>query len=450
MGGAEYNDPRLKFLPGRAALGALLAVAVFAAAALGVASLPWHAERSLPPARVLRSAAGTGPLEAGAAAVLFDLPAGVPIGGFARLSYGSEGIRDPVGARALVLSAPGCRVALASAEILLVPEALEEAVLARVSDLRLTGVVLGATHTHAGPGGYWEHPIGERIATGPYDPRVRDAIAGAIAAAIRKAVEGLGPARVSVAEGAAEDLARSRSAPPGAPEEARLTVVRVDRPDGAPVAEVAVFAAHPTILGKSNRRISGDWPGRFLAEGTHGTRLLFQGAIGDQSVAVSSGTPEAFAAALSSRVDALRGPAPDPAPALAYAEVEVGLPSPDPGGAPPWLRRAARNVAFDAFPAAAHVEAVRIGPALLVAVPAEPVGAVAAAWRRALPPGADVVSLAGGYVGYVEEPERRAARTGESVRMYYGPELAKRLGDAVKLAADAVTRPLPPTASRPR
>jgi hypothetical protein len=275
-------------------------------------------------------------------------------------------------------------------------------------------------------------------------------VAGAIAAAIRNAAARLAPARASVAEGSAEDLARSRSADPGAPEEARLTVLRIDRPDGAPVAELAVFAAHPTILGKQNRRISGDWPGRFLADATRGTRLFFQGALGDQSVEAFSATPEAYGDALSSRVDALRGPAPDAAPALAYAEVETGLPSPDPGGAPWWLRRAARNLAWDELPATAHVEAVRIGPAVLVAVPAEPVAAVAAAWRRALPPGADVVSLAGGYVGYVEAPERRAARTGESVRTYYGPELAGRLGEAARLAAQTVTRPGAPSAPRSR
>jgi neutral ceramidase len=435
----------LKILPGRGAAGALLALALLAAAALGAASLPWHAEKAPAPPRVVRTAAGTGPLLAGAGEAPFDLPAGVPIGGFARVSYGSDGTRDPVGARALVLSSGACRVALASAEILLVPEALEDAVLARVSDLRLTGVVLAATHTHAGPGGYWEHPIGERIATGPYDPQVRDAIAGAIAAAIRKAVEGLGPARASVAEGAAEDLARSRSA---APEEAPLSVLRIDRPDGAPVAEVAIFAAHATILGKSNRRISGDWPGRFLAEGTRGMRLFFQGALGDQSVEGSTATPESYGAAFSSRVDALRGPPPDAAPALAYAEVETGLPPVDPGAVPAWLRRAARNVARDAFPPAARVEAVRIGRSVLVAVPAEPVAAVAASWRRTLPPGTDVVSLADGYLGYVEAPERRAAGAGETVRQYYGPELAARLGDAAKLAADAVTRA--PPGPRPR
>jgi hypothetical protein len=447
MGGAEYNDPRLKILPAlRGALSAVLALLVVAAAALAIASLPWRAQRAPAPPRLLRAAAGAGPLEAGVGVVPFDLPPGVPIGGYARLEYASEGSPDPVGARALVLSARGCRVALASAEILLVPEALEEAVLARVSDLALTGVVIAATHTHAGPGGYWEHALGERIATGPYDPRVRDAVAGAIAAAIRQAVLGLAPARVSVAEGTAGELARSRSGGDG---DARLTVLRVERPDGAPVAEAAVFGSHPTILGGSNRKISGDWPGQFLADGRRGTRLFFQGALGDRTVAGgTSAAPETYAAALSARVDALRGPPPDPAPALAYAEVEVGLPPPEPGAAPRWLARAARNLAADVFPPSAHVEAVRIGSTVLVAVPAEPVASVAAAWRGEIPGGADVVALAGGYVGYVEDPGRRAAGEGESVRQYFGPDLAARLGGAVKLAAEAVTRGAPRAAVR--
>ncbi|HSN90315.1 MAG TPA: neutral/alkaline non-lysosomal ceramidase N-terminal domain-containing protein, partial [Anaeromyxobacteraceae bacterium] len=174
----------MKILPARGALGAFLFAAALLVLALLAVSWPWHPERAWAPPRVTRSAGGAGPLRAGAAAVPFDLPEGVPIGGFARLSYGSEGVREPVGARALVLAVPGCKVALASAEILLVPEALEEAVLARVTDLGLSGVVIAATHTHAGPGGYWQHPFGELIATGGYDPHVRDAVAGGIAEAI--------------------------------------------------------------------------------------------------------------------------------------------------------------------------------------------------------------------------------------------------------------------------
>jgi hypothetical protein len=68
------------------------------------------------------------------------------------------------------------------------------------------------------------------------------------------------------------------------------------------------------------------------------------------------------------------------------------------------------------------------------------VGRVAAGWLASLPEGAAIVSLAGGYVGYVEAPERMAAASGETVRTYYGPELAGRLGEALRAAAEATQR----------
>jgi hypothetical protein len=428
----------LKYLPSRTGLRVLLAAAVIPLALLGIASLPWRPDRASPPPRVVAAARGSGSLSAGAAEVPFDLPAGAPIGGFARLSYASEAPAGPVGARALVFSSPGCTVAIASAEILLVPEALEAAVRARVADLGLTGLVLAATHTHAGPGGYWDHAVGERIATGRYDPRIRDAVVAAIAAAIRRAAAELAPARAAVAGGAADDLARSRS---GGAEEAPLTVVRLERLDGAPVAELTVFGAHATMLGTRNRTIAGDWPGRFLANGARGVRLFLQGALGDQSVdSPAAVSAERFAAELSGRVAALAYGAPDPSPPVAFAAVELSLPRLAPGGAPAALRPAARTLIEGTMPRSARVQAVRIGPALLLAVPGEPVARVAAEWRASLPEGAVIVSLAGGYVGYVESPERMAAASGETVRTYYGPELATRLGEGLRAAAEAALR----------
>jgi hypothetical protein len=425
----------LKDLPTRRLRRVLLAVAL-AAAAIGAASLPWRSGPAASTPRVVSAVRATGSLSAGAAGTPFSLPAGVPIGGFARIAYGSEGIAAPLGVRALVLSSPGCAVALASAEILLVPEDLEEAVAARVADLGLAGMVLAATHTHAGPGGYWDHALGERLATGPYDPAVRESIVAATADAIRRAFLARAPARLAVARGAADDLARSRS---GGLEDAPITALRLDRPDGTPVAELTVFAAHPTILGKSNRDLSGDWPGRFLAGGTRGLRLLLQGAIGDQSVdGGATARPDAYAAALSARLDELEFGAPDAAPALGFAAAEVALPVPRPGAAPAILRPAAGNLAAPLLPTTARVEALRLGPALLVAVPGEPVARVAADWRKVLPAGAAIVSLAGGYVGYVEAPDRMRDGAGETIRTHYGPDLAPRLGEGARAAAEAV------------
>lgn len=431
----------MKILPARALARGLAAAALFLLALGGLASLPWAGDRSPTPPRVVSAARGAGALRAGAAEARFALPRGAPIGGFTRLSYRSEGVPGPVGVRAVVLEEPGCRVALASAELLLVPDALAADVAARVADLGLSGLVLTATHTHAGPGGFVDDLVFERLATGPFDPAVREAVVQAAVAAIRGAAAALAPARLATVGSAADDLARSRS---GGLEDAPLTVVRLVRAGGEPLAELIVFAAHATLLGQKNRVISGDWPGRFLQDGTHGVRLFFQGAIGDQSAeGPGAGSIRGFASVLSARVDALPFSAPDPAPSLAFASVELGLPRNEIGGAPWPLRPAARNLAARTFPATARVQALRLGPVLLVAVPAEPVAAVAAAWRRTLPPGAAVLSLANGYLGYVEEASRMADARGETRLTYYGPSLAAVLGDAVSAAADAADRPAP-------
>ncbi|BDG03330.1 neutral/alkaline non-lysosomal ceramidase N-terminal domain-containing protein [Anaeromyxobacter oryzae] len=408
------------------------------AALAALLSVPTPPRRPEAPPRMEAVARGRGPLSAGAATLDFELPAGTPIGGFARLSYDATGVRNRVSVRAVVVEAAGCRVALVSAELLLVPDALEEAVRARLADVPLDGLVLAATHTHAGPGGYWDDAAGERLATGPFDPAVRDAIARTIATAIRHAAASEGPARLAVARARVEKLARNRN---GGPKDARLVVLRLERPDATPVAELALFPAHPTTLGKRNRALSGDWGGPFLSVNSHGVRLLFQGASGDQSVSLPTDgaiSPELFAAALSTEVDKLQfGPA-DAAPALAFARALVTLPAPVPGAAPRLVERAARNLVADRMPAQAAVSAVRLGPVLLVALPGEPTAEVGARLRERAGPGAEILSLADGYVGYVEAPEVMAEGKGETRRTYYGPDLAPRLERAVGAVADAL------------
>src|SRR5512133_1234044 len=185
---------------------------------LGLASLPWRPERPEEPPRTSAAGCSDGQLSAGAAEAAFELPSDTPIAGFARLAWGSDGVRDPVGARALVLKAPGCRLAVVSADLLLVNDALEALVRARVQDLGLNGLVLAATHTHAGPGGYFRNVVFEHVGTAPFDPDVRDAVVTAIADAIRRAVAALGPVELSVARGRVEPLVKNRD---GGAKEAR-------------------------------------------------------------------------------------------------------------------------------------------------------------------------------------------------------------------------------------
>ncbi len=438
---AEYNDPALKKLPIRKlVVGVAIAVAGLAIA-IGALSLPWHGSRPAGPPRLAPTSRGSGPLRAGAAAVSIDLPPGAPIGGYARLSWRSEGIRDPVGARAVYLEVPGCRAAVVSADVLLVSEALVQRIEALVSDLGLDALLVGATHTHAGPGGFRDDVAFERGALGPYDARIFELLARRMAEAVRLAAGAAAPARLTIARGTAEQLVKARS---GGRVDGRMASVRLVAEDGEAIGELLVFAAHPTILGKANRLLSAEWPGRVAAQPGRGVRVFVQGALGDQSVRVQrvdeASAPERYAAAVIERDDALPALPEATATVLATAAASVDLPAVSPGAVPSLLRRAASSLGWSHVPATARVTALRIGPLLLVAVPAEPTAEVGAGWRAAAGDDAEIVSLVGGYAGYVDTPERTALGVGESVRTYYGPDLAPRLEAAIRAAAGATAR----------
>jgi hypothetical protein len=433
-------------LPAKSLLIFVALVLGVLAAALGILSLPW-VKPTVPGARISVIARGSGPLSAGVGVVPIDVPLGAPIAGFPHLSYRSEGA-DLVTARAVVLASGAVRVALVEGEILIVPDTLRAAVLARLGDLALDGLVVTATHTHASPGGYYENVAAERAGLGPYDPRMRDAVANAMAAAVRRAAADLAPARLSVGRGRDPGLVSGRG---GAQPDGRLTVLRFDRPDGQPLAEVAVLAAHPTTLGIRNRRISGDWPGQFFALGRRGERLLLQGPVGDQGTELppelGRTTPHAYAAAVDRAVDALRFGTPEPMPALAFASAEVTLPAPQPAVVPRPLRQAATNLAAGLLPARTVVSALRLGPVTLLHVPAEVMSRAAERWRELAGPGAEVVSLADGYLGYVDGGEPEAARHPE--RFYYGPALAPALESGLALAVGALREAEKPLARPP-
>ena len=347
-------------------------------------------------------------------------------------------------ARALVLSETGLSVALASVDILLVPAALREKVEAQLGDLRLDAVLVGATHTHSGPGGFWNDALGARFGTGPYDPVREDALAKRIAEVIRSAAAARAPARVSVAGSRRADLVRNRD---GGARGGQLLAIRVERPGGEAVGQVVVFPAHATIRESRNRLLSGDWPGE-LARSLPGVTVFLQGAEGDQTWVLPAPQPGpahlAYGRLVAQEVGRLPYPAGDGSPDLAAAEAEVSLPAPSFGAVPAFLDRLLSNLLWNWLPARTRVVALRIGPATLLAVPAEPGEAVGRSWRSALGPGAEVVSLVGDYVGYVETAEGVRARTGEAKRTYLGPELSRVLQDGLAAAKEA----LPPAGAK--
>jgi len=160
---------------------------------------------------------------------------------------------------------------------------MRQAILDRVQDLDIDLLLLAATHTHSGPGGYAKSWAVERFLMGTYSQTVFDNLASRIADTIHNAQERLQSVRVAYGMGSAPDLCRNRRRE-GGPADADVSVLRVETREGTPVALVINFGAHPTVLSPENLLYTGDYAGMtatLLEDTLHVPVLFFSGTLGD-------------------------------------------------------------------------------------------------------------------------------------------------------------------------
>src|SRR5262245_57622248 len=80
---------------------------------------------------------------------------GAPLGGYGGLwDRKADAVHDPPEARALILELGEERLGIVSLDVVIPRGDLREEVLRKVAPLELDGLLLAATHTHSGPGGY--------------------------------------------------------------------------------------------------------------------------------------------------------------------------------------------------------------------------------------------------------------------------------------------------------
>lgn len=195
---------------------------------------------------------------------------------------------------ALALTQGGVRTIILDVDIQILTNQRADQIRAAVS--QVTGlprqdIRASATHTHSGPVPYksWIEKGFEMVE--PWFEKVASCCAEA-------AVEALGdlqPANVHAGRGECHINANRRCItaagerflgvhPDGACDH-EVIVIRLDAPDGKPIATLVNFACHPTIMGPGNRLITPDYPGAMkrVVEAAIGGRCLFlQGASGDQ------------------------------------------------------------------------------------------------------------------------------------------------------------------------
>jgi len=243
--------------------------------------------------------------QAGAAKVDITPPIGHAMWGYAaRHDAPSQGVLDPLQARALVLAIGKDRIAVVSLDLGRAPTRQSMATIRTRTrtEAGIEHLFIIASHTHHGPVlelDNWPTPKNSYVRQ--LESKLGDVII--------QAAMNLKPARLGIASKETTLNRNRHSRRPDKPVDHELLVLRIEDTDDKVIAHAVNFAAHPTMLDASLRKFSADYPGAMAAvveKETGGSCLFLQGAAGDLSAnPVKDAGPDKFGQALGHEVLAL-------------------------------------------------------------------------------------------------------------------------------------------------
>ena len=158
-------------------------------------------------------------LLAGVADVDITPPPGLPKAGYSANAHDGAGFRTRLRARVLHLRAGRTSLAIVACDLLggsaVVQHLVADAV-AATTDVPLAGLMIGATHTHAGPGQFLGTDFYNRFASNRagFDPAWTAFLVERIAGGVVQAVDSRQPARLAVGSADVWGLTRNRSIDP--------------------------------------------------------------------------------------------------------------------------------------------------------------------------------------------------------------------------------------------
>jgi hypothetical protein len=377
------------------------------------------------------SAEAPGTFWAGTAAVDLTPSRNLPLGGYGgRKGAPMTGVHDPLFAKALWLETPDAKVCLVTTD--LIGSLLDIRDRIKPDD---ASVILAASHTHSGPGGlakgFWE------LAMGKFDPEFSEEVIGKLQRAVLQARANRRPARLAFARGDAPGYSRNRRVK-GGPVDPELNVLLVADSIGRPMAVLANYAAHGTILSDQNMLLSGDWQGAMQREVERrypGAVALFangaEGNIAPSSPAEGDGGFE--------RTEALGQAMADEAAKLvrtiekttervklSYVERGVELPTPT----------------LPSAPKTSVLGLLEINGTRMFCFPGEPFVELGLELKKRFP-GSWILGLANDHLGYFLTAEGYARGGYERMVSFYGPTMGPWLVARLTELADGKPSPSP-------
>ena len=199
-------------------------------------------------------------------------------------------MHDSIYVRTLVIDNGTQRVAIVSADLLIIPPtvtALLEKELPTI-DFTLDNTYLGSTHSHNSIGN-WAQGV-TSLLYGTYEDSIVRFIADKIKVSIEKATENLLPSIIKVDSVAMPEGVYNRVTDSG-PVDPLIRTIKIERQDSSKLLFIS-YTAHATCLFSKDLVLSGDYPGKLtntLESSGYSLAMFMAGAVGSHGPAAPEG-----------------------------------------------------------------------------------------------------------------------------------------------------------------